>query len=244
MESEDRSVFDLPYSAPTNTFSYGKSVDQVIDFYLPVESDKPTLVLIHGGYWRPEYDRKHLAPLAKKFADLGWPVALIEYRRIIGNPDATVKDVVAALGQISIEFPKYIVVGHSAGGHLSLIVANQFLPIGLVTLAPVTDLIWAQEKDLDEGAVSDFLGAPAELRNDLNPIKLAAPNMMTLLLHGAKDLRVPIESSRNYVKHLNSDNIEYTEFADLGHFELIDPKHEFYEVLSGKLAILNDRFNQ
>ncbi|TSA48382.1 MAG: alpha/beta hydrolase [Actinomycetales bacterium] len=244
MQAEDRSVFDLEAVPPTSTVSYGNASDQVIDLYLSEKQTKPLVVLIHGGFWRPEFDRKHLSPLAKAIADSGWSVALIEYRRIIGNPDATVQDVYKAIEELTEEFGPTILLGHSAGGHLALLATNQFLPIGLVTLAPVTDLIWAQEKDLDEGAVSDFLGAPAELRNDLNPIKLAAPNTMTLLLHGAKDLRVPIESSRNYVKHLNSDNIEYTEFADLGHFELIDPKHEFYEVLSGKLAMLNDRFNQ
>ncbi|MEI6670610.1 MAG: alpha/beta hydrolase, partial [Actinomycetes bacterium] len=83
MESEDRSVFDLRYITPANTFSYGEHEDQIIDFYLSLESTKPTIVLIHGGYWRPEYDRKDLAPLAQKFTELGWPVALIEYRRII-----------------------------------------------------------------------------------------------------------------------------------------------------------------
>ncbi|MEI7930691.1 MAG: alpha/beta hydrolase [Actinomycetes bacterium] len=244
MESEDRSVFDLPNATPTKTFSYGKSADQLIDFYLPSKSDKPVIVLIHGGYWRPEYDRLHLSPLAKKLSESGWPVALIEYRRIIGNPDAMISDVIESVRNISLQFPEYILLGHSAGGHLALSIANQSSPIGIIALAPVTDLIEAEIKNFDDGAVADFLGVPAELRNDLNPINLQAPSVTTVILHGTKDFRVPIESSRNYHSHMNSSNIEFTEFEDLGHFELIDPKHGFYSVLIEKLAFLNDRFHQ
>jgi acetyl esterase/lipase len=65
MDVEDRSVFELPYEKPDKTITFGKSDDQVIDFYLPSDQKKPLIVLIHGGYWRPEYDRKHLAPLAR-----------------------------------------------------------------------------------------------------------------------------------------------------------------------------------
>ena len=226
MESEDRSVFDLPYSAPTNTFSYGKSVDQVIDFYLPVESDKPTIVLIHGGYWRPEYDRKHLAPLAQKFADLGWPVALIEYRRIIGNPDAMMSDVVSAIEEVAGRNNKLILIGHSAGGHLALLAANKFSVLGVIALAPVTDLIKTEELDLDEGAASDFLGTPASLRVDLDPMRQPVLTVPTTLIHGALDIRVPVAFARDYVAKAASSHIKLIELENIGHFEVIDPRHK------------------
>jgi pimeloyl-ACP methyl ester carboxylesterase len=35
MYVEDRSVFELPYAKPDETIAFGKSEDQVIDFYLP-----------------------------------------------------------------------------------------------------------------------------------------------------------------------------------------------------------------
>ena len=70
MDVEDRSVFELPYEKPDETFTFGKSEDQVIDFYLPPDQKKPLIVLIHGGYWRSEYDRKHLAPLARTLANI------------------------------------------------------------------------------------------------------------------------------------------------------------------------------
>jgi len=236
MESEDRSVFDLPYSAPTNTFSYGKSVDQVIDFYLPVESDKPTIVLIHGGYWRPEYDRKHLAPLAKKFADLGWPVALIEYRRIIGNPDAMMSDVVSAIEEVVGRNNKLILIGHSAGGHLALLAANKLSVLGVIALAPVTDLVKTEELDLDEGAASDFLGAPASLRADLDPMRQPVLTVPTTLIHGALDIRVPVAFARDYVAKAASSHIKLIELENIGHFEVIDPRHKTMELVLEQLT--------
>ena len=236
MESEDRSVFDLPYSAPTNTFSYGKSVDQVIDFYLPVESDKPTIVLIHGGYWRPEYDRKHLAPLAQKFADLGWPVALIEYRRIIGNPDAMMSDVISAIEEVAGRNNKLILIGHSAGGHLALLAANILSVLGVIALAPVTDLVKTEELDLDEGAASDFLGAPASLRADLDPMRQPVLTVPTTLIHGALDIRVPVAFARDYVAKAASSHIKLIELENIGHFEVIDPRHKTMELILEQLT--------
>ncbi len=236
MESEDRSVFDLPYSAPTNTFSYGKSVDQVIDFYLPVESDKPTIVLIHGGYWRPEYDRKHLAPLAQKFADLGWPVALIEYRRIIGNPDAMMSDVVSAIEEVAGRNNKLILIGHSAGGHLALLAANKLSVLGVIALAPVTDLVKTEELDLDEGAASDFLGAPASLRADLDPMRQPVLTVPTTLIHGALDIRVPVAFARDYVAKAASSHVKLIELENIGHFEVIDPRHKTMELILEQLT--------
>jgi acetyl esterase/lipase len=238
METEDRSVFDLPYSAPTKTFSYGKSDEQVIDFYLPAESNKPIIVLIHGGYWRPEYDRKHLAPLAQKFAELGWPVALIEYRRIIGNPDATFDDVLSAIKEVSGQYEKAFLIGHSAGGHLALLSANSFEVKGVIALAPVCDLLKAEELDLDEGAVSDFLGAPALLRIDLDPMRQPALNIPTTLIHGSLDIRVPAAFSRDYVLSAAKSNIKLIELESAGHFELIDPRHSVLNLITTELSDL------
>ena len=84
MTDEDRSVFDLPYIGPAETIHYGKSGDQVIDFYLPKDQKKSLVVLIHGGYWRPEYDRKHVAPLANSLAAVSL-LATISRRTVAGS---------------------------------------------------------------------------------------------------------------------------------------------------------------
>jgi len=239
MDVEDRSVFDLPFVKPDKTISFGKSEDQVIDLYLPQDQKKPLIVLIHGGYWRPEYDRKHLAPLANALSKSGWPVALIEYRRIIGNPDAMLSDVISAIEEVSKSYPNLILVGHSAGGHLALVASHKFHASPIIALAPLTNLLVAEELDLDEGAVSDFLGAPASLRSDLDPMRLSAPIAPTTIIHGTLDIRVPITFSRDYVVQKAGPNMHFLEFEDLGHFELIDPRSEIFTEISRVLDSLS-----
>ena len=239
MAAENRSVFDLEAVQPTNSVSYGNASDQVIDLYLPEKTSKPLIVLIHGGFWRPEFDRKHLSPIAKALADSGWPVALIEYRRIIGNPDATLHDVHSAMKKLSEDFGATILLGHSAGGHLALLVGSKFEVKGVIALAPVTDLIQSEEMDLDEGAVSDFLGAPAKLRPDLNPIGLPPLKSTVLLIHGTADIRVPIQSSRDYISKMDTNSTDLLELENTGHFELIDPRSDVFGQICRELTALS-----
>ena len=239
MDVEDRSVFELPYEKPDETISFGKSEDQVIDFYLPSDQKKPLIVLIHGGYWRPDYDRKHLTPLARALANIGWPVALIEYRRIIGNPDAMMSDVISAIEEVSKSYSNLILIGHSAGGHLALVAAHKVNASAIIALAPLTNLLSAEELDLDEGAVSDFLGAPAALRSDLDPTRLPVLTIPTTLIHGTLDLRVPINFSHEYVAQKAGANVQFLEFEHLGHFELIDPRSEIFAEISRVLTSMS-----
>src|SRR5687767_5756925 len=106
------------------------------------------VALIHGGFWRPAYDRVHLRPMAAALRDLGWEVVSIEYRRVPGDPDATVSDVRAALSAAAPD----VIAGHSAGGHLALWAAAT-MGLKAVALAPVADLRLAEELNLDGGAV-------------------------------------------------------------------------------------------
>ena len=156
-------------------------------------------------------------------------MASIEYRRIIGNPDATLNDINLAIADVSRNFKKVILIGHSAGGHLALIATENAKVVGVIALAAVTDLVRAEELDLDEGAVADFLGAPAKMRSNLNPMERPALEVKTLLVHGSLDIRVPIQFSRDYVAKMASVNTQLLEVPNLGHFELIDPKGAIFE---------------
>ena len=231
MEVEDRSVFELPYAEPDKSASFGKSDDQVIDFYYAAKPDNSIIVLIHGGYWRPEYDRKHLAPLAKALSAEGWSVALIEYRRIIGNPDAMLEDSKLAIALIEKEFQNLILVGHSAGGQLALVLTNSTKSIGTIALAPVTDLLAAEHLDLDEGAVSDYLGCPANMRSDLDPMKIEFLAKEIVLIHGTLDKRVPFEFATRFMKNNAANNFLFIPLDGVGHFELIDPRQEIFKTI-------------
>lgn len=233
---EDRSVFDLPYEAPDKTISFGKSPDQVIDLYYSAEESNSIIVLIHGGYWREEYDRKHLSPMAKALAKQGWSVALIEYRRIQGNPDAMLNDTKSAITLIEKEFKNLILIGHSAGGQLALVLSDSTNAIGTIALAPVTDLITAEKLDLDEGAVSQYLGCPAQIRGDLDPMRIELSNKELVLIHGTLDKWVPYDFSVRFAKNKEADNLLLMTEEGMGHFEVIDPRQEIFKSICHQVS--------
>ena len=216
--NEDRSVFDLPTRAPADTWTYGGDPDQVADLF---GNPAPhPLVLIHGGYWRPPWDRTSLRPLAGALADAGYMVVSLEYRRIPGNPDAMVEDIASALNALAAE--EVTMIGHSAGGHLALWAAANIAKVKrVIALAPVSDLQMTQNLDLDNGAARDFLGCDASERPDLDPMKLSYPNAEIITIQGDQDIRVPVEMNRKFSQQ--HPKIKYLEYSGIGHFEVIDP---------------------
>ena len=216
--NEDRSVFDLPTRIPDDTWTYGGDPDQVADLF---GNPAPhPLVLIHGGYWRPPWDRTSLRPLAGALADAGYMVVSLEYRRIPGNPDAMVEDIASALNALAAE--EVTLIGHSAGGHLALwAAANNAKVKRVIALAPVSDLQMTQDLDLDSGAARDFLGCAASERPDLDPMKLSYPNTEIITIQCDQDIRVPVEMNRRFSQH--RPEVKYLEYSGIGHFEVIDP---------------------
>ena len=244
--AEDRSVFEIVPEPPDDTWRYGPLADQVADVYLPdsdvpdsdvPDSDVPDselaqklpVVLVHGGYWREHYDRMHLRALASALAHDGRLVVSLEFRRIPGNPDATVHDLELALDRLPLllathGYEAFALAGHSAGGHLALLLAHRSTSdalAGCVALAPVADLVLADELDLDDDAVRAFLGVPARERPDLDPARQPAPDVPVRVLHGLRDSLVPVGVADAYCA---ATGIRLDELADCAHFELIDPR--------------------
>ncbi len=227
--SEDRSVFDLPTRIPDHTWAYGSDPDQVADIFGALNSHP--LVLLHGGYWRPLWDRTSLRPLAGALADAGHAVISLEYRRIPGDPDAMVSDVAMALAAISAN--EVTLIGHSAGGHLALWAAANISKVKkVVALAPVSDLQMTEELLLDEGAAADVLGCPASTRPDLVPMTLSYKDVELIVIQGGQDIRVPVEMNRSFSQR--HTRVKYLEFPDIGHFEVIDPTNVLWMKEAGK----------
>ena len=216
--SEDRSVFDLVEPSSGELITYGDSPDQVIELFRATGTSRKSIGLIHGGYWRPEYDRAHLRPYAARLAAEGFDTYLIEYRRTQGSPDEYVEDIESAVEVIG----DCTLIGHSAGGHLALLASEMSQVEKIVALAPVSDLVRGEALNLDGGAITLFLGCDADDRPDLDPMKLSALKVPVTVIHGANDERVPVELSQSFVEKFSE--IEYVEIPDVGHFELIDPR--------------------
>lgn len=225
-EQEDREVFTRAVPEPTSTFAYGSAPEQFVEIF---GFGQPTIAVVHGGYWRPEYDGIYLRPFALALADeFDTTVANIEYRRIPGDPDASIDDVTSAVQSLrNLTGTPIVVIGHSAGAHLALC-AQHTIPeqiAAVIALAPVTDLAMAQTMKLDDDAVTDFLGGPIIDRPDLDPHTFMAKQIAITVIHGDADIRVPVEMSRNL------DVADYLELTGVGHFELIDPISPHFNVV-------------
>ena len=237
---EDRSVFDLPARACSRIEKYGRLEAQFIEVFDTPADCLGQVVLIHGGFWRPEYDLAHLRSYAVALSDEGWRVQLIEYRRTPGFPDNYCDDIQAAI----VHCGGGILIGHSAGGHLALIATNlatsPFIK-AVIVLAPVGDLLEAEFRDLGAGAVRSFLGVPASYREDLDPYVTHNTISPIVIIHGVNDQRVPIEISRKLNTSYNQAGIDSTliEIEKIGHFEPIDFRQPTFGIVLSYLKILS-----
>ena len=218
--------------------------DGVADVYLPEVSGNaaPVVVALHGGFWRQEYDRRTLRPLAAALRALGRVVVLPEYRRSGGRGGwpATFDDVRALRMRLpgllaavvpgpAAEGPP-IVLGHSAGGQLALWwaldAAPSELPERVVALAPVADLARAHADGLDDQAVGALLGgAPEQAPQAYASADVAArlragerAGCPLVVLHGSDDLQVPVTYSEDLT------GVERRVLPGVEHFGLIDPR--------------------
>ncbi|WP_205629427.1 alpha/beta hydrolase family protein, partial [Jiangella muralis] len=218
---DPREVLTRAAPPPRWTVAYGDRPDQVIDVW-PADRDgaRPLVVVVHGGFWRAEYDRRHTWPECAGFVAAGYAVAAIEYRRTGagGGWPATFDDVAAALdaapllaAEVTDVDPGRVVhVGHSAGAHLAVWAASrgrlpagarwaapapEARPAGVVSLAGVLDLRAAAGLRLDGGAADELLGGGPGERPEryavTDPLTLAPPGRPVALLHGTEDRQGP-----------------------------------------------------
>ena len=68
-------------------FEVERLTTQVADALMEILEARGVVVVIHGGFWRPAYDRAHLRPLATALREEGRTVVSVEYRRVPGDPD-------------------------------------------------------------------------------------------------------------------------------------------------------------
>ena len=202
---------------------------------------RPLVIILHGGFWRPDIDRSHARPMADAMADAGWTVGLPEYARVSGDPRPTLEDVALILNRagevIAGHDGRIVLVGHSAGGHLALwATAQRVCPVlrGTLALAPVADLMLAHDLGLGHGAVARFLGCEPADRGDLDPRRMPGPGTATTLLHGTEDAIVPVRLSESYAG--GHTGVRLVRVRDAGHFALIDPLAAAWDTVMEELA--------
>jgi acetyl esterase/lipase len=209
------------------TFRYGGEASQCADLYLPVAAGPhPVIVLIHGGSWQARYGKMVMRGLAGDLTRRGWAVWNIEYRRLGagGGWPATFADVAGAIDLLPeldapLDLERVSVIGHSAGGHLALWAASrEKLPAGapgalaegagvgirqVVAQAGVCDLSGAYRRWHGGAARALMGGGPEDVPERYalgDPMRLLAPSMPVLLVHGVLDETVSVELSRGYAE--------------------------------------------
>lgn len=215
--------------------SYGELPLQIGEWWVPPAVDEPrgllpTVVLVHGGFWQPGFDRSLEDAVAADLAGRGYLVWNVDYRSGSEPWPATLLDVAAAYDHLAVgthaalvDPARIAVVGHSAGGQLALWLAGRRqLPAGApggagdseetfapapalaVGQAPVAALRDAAAAQLGGGAAQDLVdGEPGEVpdRYDVaDPIALLPTGVRTVCVHGERDDLVPPAQSRSYVE--------------------------------------------
>jgi pimeloyl-ACP methyl ester carboxylesterase len=226
------SIDDAQRKVNVTEIKYGDDPDQLLEIYGDAESAKPTLVLIHGGYWRNLFDREHMRPLAVALTQAGFIVVLPEFRRIAGEPDVTLRDLSFALS--TLEDRAITVIGYSSGGHLALILADKFPAVKkVIGLAPVTDLVESEVRQLGRGAVREWLGRPADERPELDPMLRPPIAASTIFIQGGQDERVPLELTQGFIAAMkrHGKDIPLVILPETSHFEMMDIPSATYDAI-------------
>jgi acetyl esterase/lipase len=217
-------------TAPDLTLRYGDLPDQVGDVRLPPNNGpRPLVVVVHGGFWKAQFDRAHAGPQSEGLADAGYVVATVDYRRV-GQPGggwpgtfddlAALTDAVPSLVKNAlpdrVDTTRTVLVGHSAGAHLAAWAAARHrlpnespwhrsdpLDVSVVSLAGVLDLELSERLGLGGHAAGRLLGGSPRHQREryalANPTALLPTGGRLIAVHGTRDDTVPVEVSRRYV---------------------------------------------
>jgi acetyl esterase/lipase len=236
--SED--ILSLAPQPADRRVAYGDDPSQFFDLWAPGGASA-IAIIIHGGFWRAQYDLLHTSHMAAAFARSGLAVANLEYRRVGdgGGWPASYEDVRAGLAAVRRELAlaKIIVVGHSAGGHLALRLATDEPQLsGVIALAPVSVLRTAFDLNLSNGAVAEFLGGTPEEIPEVYEAACPsrhASSVQRILLHGSHDDVVPLSMSREFdiARQQDPGTVWFMKLDECDHYDLIDPESRAWPIV-------------
>lgn len=194
--------------------SYGKDSEQKMDIYIPknISTSKPDVfIMIHGGGWRGG-EKSNLSfftlSMMKKFPNHIF--ANIDYRLASASrfaiPDQTedINNTMLYLEKTLQYKPKFILLGNSAGGHLSMLYAYKFdqakkvkAVINIVGPSDLSDPNF--KKYSDYSFVEKHLVDPKSLSSNISMMNFASPthwikntSAPTLSYYGNNDQIIPL----------------------------------------------------
>ena len=211
--------------------SYGPDNRQVLDLYLPAPSMQPAplVVWFYGGSW-DSGDRAKYAFVAKRFTELGYAVAIHDYRLVSDvHFPAFVEDgasAIAFMKHYAAQHPEqvkdtpFMLAGHSAGAYnaVQAVADPRYLDavgLGVGDIAGIIGLSGPYDfYPYDVAATQDAFGTtPAE---QSQPVEMNLSHMSPLLLiTGTRDQTVLPRNSRRLAEL--APDAELIEVPDTGH---------------------------
>lgn len=240
------------WQRPMETIRYGTEPEHVGELRLPDGPGKhPIVVLMHGGYYREQWERDTLEPAAVALASEGWATWNIEYRRTGPGGDGgwprTFEDIAASVDHVAAlaeDFPidreRVVVAGHSAGGHFALWAAGRaglpsrapggdpkVSPVLAVSLAGVVDTTIAAERGVGFGhnpisALMEAMPTDAPERYSwTSPAQIASRTPQLLIQGTGGDDPDLIDINRMYAAA--HPEATYIEISGADHFDITYP---------------------
>ncbi|MAG56864.1 MAG: hypothetical protein CMJ83_11275 [Planctomycetes bacterium] len=206
---------------------------QVLDLNIPMGAKKPPLVLfIHGGAWMMG-SKTWYRNVARTIAKEGFAVALNNYRLSPGvKHPVHVDDCARALAFLVKQAPKYgydptrvFLGGHSAGGHLSSLLAlspkmmkKQGLERSIVKgVFPVSGVYDCRS---NHRMFRSVFGTDAKIRAEASPVvQINEESPPFLVLFAQSDLQGLAPDARSFVKALEKAKrpVQHHQIADRNH---------------------------
>ncbi|HSH35177.1 alpha/beta hydrolase [Schnuerera sp.] len=228
------------FKSRTFVYKRAQNRDLKLDLWLPSNARKnnPLVFFCHGGGWISGFrNQPNNVSWCKYLASKGLAVVSIDYRYGYRNTmEDILSDYTDALNyvkknhkKLSIDKDNIVLMGLSAGAHLSLLYTayhtnenNKEKMKGIksvVAYYPPTDLsaiFVAENKSIFArfATKKTLKGSPVkkeEIYNYYSPINWISNNMVSCLIaHGKMDTTVPFKSSVNFIKVLKKYKIKYT----------------------------------
>jgi acetyl esterase/lipase len=174
-------VRDVDY-VPTAAYADGKDR---LDLYIPAgATNAPVIFSIHGGVLMAG-DRSEETFVGQRFAPAGFLTAVISYRL---SPDvshpAHVQDAAAAFAWVKRNIRQHggdperiVVIGHSAGAYLAMLLAtdarylaaHELSPRDITGLVPVSGFFWVEEPGVGPDRPTSIWGTNRQTWIDASP---------------------------------------------------------------------------
>lgn len=222
------SFFQPAFANTTNLDLFTQNVTYKNDlqadiYYSPLKTQKPAIILIHGGYWSAG-DKTEMSDFARALAQKGFFAMNVNYRLLPQNAQKEqTSDITEAIwwlrengDKYNIDGTKIGVVGLSSGGYLAAWAATHdeinskgfhSRPNAAVCLYAPWDLTDAGIKDVPQSKPLIEKFCDGQNPADISPcyfVSKAAPPI--LLIHGDADKIVPISQSTNTYKKLKESH--------------------------------------